>query len=154
MLKEYIKRPVSIKAEQITRECYIESPYGMLKGEVGDWLIEESDGKWYPCSDDVFKKTFVPAGHEEEGFENPFLFIIINLNATHGELGLPPLNKEEVESVLGFIIKGFAKSMIVSDNSFADIHQSIHTAVNYGLTEAYQEAYNEEKEQKELGSKQ
>lgn len=146
MLKKYVKRPVMIEAKQLTEEAYIETLEGTMKGNVGDWLICGVEGELYPCKDKIFKKTYAPVGREEEGFNNPFFFVNIDMETEQGELSLPSTDEKTVERILAFVIKGFTKSMITSGSSFGDIYQIVHTATNYGLMAACQEAYNEEKE--------
>lgn len=146
MLKKYVKRPIIIEAERLTEEAYVETSEGMTKGNSGDWLVHETGSELCFCKDEVFKKTYTPVGREEEGFNDPFFFANVDMETAYGELSLPSPNKETVERILAFVIKGIARSLITCEVPFGDVYQIVHTAVNYGLTEAYQEAYNEEKE--------
>lgn len=150
-MKRYMKKPVVIEAEQLTEEKQIETLEGTMKGNAGDWLIRGVEGELYPCKDEIFKKTYAPVGREEEGFNNPFFFVSVDMKTAYGELSLPSTSEKTVELILAFIIKGLVISMITSEISFEDIYQIVHTATNYGLTEAYQEAYDEEKKRNEAG---
>lgn len=148
-MKRYMKKPVIIEAERLTEEKQIETLEGTMKGNAGDWLIRGVEGELYPCKDEIFRKTYAPVGREEEGFNNPFFFVNIDMETAHGELSLPSSSKKTTECILAFIIKGIVRSLIACEISFGDIYQIVHTAVNYGLTEAYQEAYDEEKKRNE-----
>ena len=150
-MKRYMKKPVIIEAERLTEEKHIETLEGTMKGNAGDWLIRGVEGELYPCKDEIFKKTYAPVGREEEGFNNPFFFVSVDMKTAYGELSLPSTSEKTVELILAFIIKGLVISMITSEISFGDIYQIVHTATNYGLTEAYQEAYDEEKKRNEVG---
>ncbi|MBO4228040.1 hypothetical protein [Bradyrhizobium neotropicale] len=34
---------------------------GMMRADVGDWIIRGVKGELYPCKDDIFAKTYEPA---------------------------------------------------------------------------------------------
>ncbi|HJE14593.1 MAG TPA: DUF1642 domain-containing protein [Lapidilactobacillus dextrinicus] len=36
----------------------IDTPKGWLGIKVGDWIVADDDGKYWPIADDVFKKTY------------------------------------------------------------------------------------------------
>ena len=131
-MKRYMKKPVVIEAERLTEETYIDTLEGTMKGNAGDWLIHGVEGELYPCKDEIFKKTYVPVGREEEGFNNPFFFVSVDMKTAYGELSLPSTSEKTVELILAFIIKGLVISMITSEISFGDIYQIVHTATNYG----------------------
>lgn len=38
--------------------CYVKTREGMIVGIVGDWFIKGVEGEFYPCGDDIFKKTY------------------------------------------------------------------------------------------------
>ena len=142
-MKRYMKKPVIIEAERLTEEKHIETLEGTMKGNAGDWLIRGVEGELYPCKDEIFRKAYAPVGREEEGFNNPFFFVSVDMKTAYGELSLPFTSEKTVECILAFIIKGLVTSMITSEISFGDIYQI--------LTEAYQEAYDEEKKRNEAG---
>ena len=150
-MKRYMKKPVVIEAERLTEEKHIETLEGTMKGNAGDWLIRGVEGELYPCKDEIFKKTYIPTDGKEEGFEKPFLLITVDEKTENCELILPFMDMETTERVLSAIIQNFAKCMIDDGSHFRDIHRSVHIAVNCGLTEAYQEAYDEEKRRNEAG---
>lgn len=54
----YKKKPVTIKAVELTEEVEIETREGILKGYKGDFLIEGIEGEIYPCGKDIFRKTY------------------------------------------------------------------------------------------------
>jgi hypothetical protein len=80
---KYRKLPVVIEAIQITRESIeqvlndepseldrfnglavfpdyvrVVTLEGVVRGEIGDWLITGVNGELYPCKDDIFRKTY------------------------------------------------------------------------------------------------
>lgn len=56
------KKPVIITAERIIERISIETLEGVMLGEPGAWLIQGVMGEKYPCSDEIFRKTYVPVG--------------------------------------------------------------------------------------------
>lgn len=81
---QYVKKPIPIHAQQIVEHTQIEPwllPYlesgelttnlpgvyqmktkhGLVQAERGDWILQAADGEIYPCSDEVFQATYVPA---------------------------------------------------------------------------------------------
>lgn len=83
MVKEYRKRPVIIKAVQLTRskdsqrevqdfcpDIRIDldeqgNPYGFIKtlegtmqADPGDWIIQGVKGEFYPCKPDIFAASY------------------------------------------------------------------------------------------------
>ena len=38
--------------------CYVETREGLIIGIVGDWFIKGVEGEFYPCGDEIFKKTY------------------------------------------------------------------------------------------------
>jgi len=34
---------------------------GRMKADIGDWIIKDDKGKFYPCKPDIFKATYEPA---------------------------------------------------------------------------------------------
>lgn len=37
---------------------------GLMMADPGDWIIKDSDGRFYPCRSDVFTSLFEPAERE------------------------------------------------------------------------------------------
>lgn len=85
MIKEYVKKPVVIRAVQFTREnieeikeftngiakeftiercpngkcwCTIPTLEGDHKAFEGDFIIKGVHGEFYPCKSDIFKETY------------------------------------------------------------------------------------------------
>jgi len=56
--KRYRKKPVIIKARKMHRPFEVETLEGVMKGNIGDWLIIGVNGEMYPCKPDIFKKTY------------------------------------------------------------------------------------------------
>lgn len=55
---KYRKKPVIIEAVQLTVPASVETLEGVMKGNVGDWLITGIKGEKYFCKDDIFKMTY------------------------------------------------------------------------------------------------
>jgi len=58
VFEDYRKKPVVIQACQMPKSFSIETLEGIMQGEVGDWLICGIHGEFYPCKDEIFKKTY------------------------------------------------------------------------------------------------
>ena len=83
-MKEYRKRPVTIKATRLTKNnalpllrdhpdwveipgkesviygVKIPTPNGVVTAKMGDWICMDVEGLYYPCVDSVFRKTHDP----------------------------------------------------------------------------------------------
>lgn len=44
--------------KQITGHVEIHTLEGVMRGDVGDWIIRGVNGEFYPCKDDIFQKTY------------------------------------------------------------------------------------------------
>ena len=81
IIKQYIKKPVTIEAIQLTdknhseiiqwlssydvgsyilnsSELYIKTLEGDMKANVGDYIIKGVKNEFYPCREDIFKMTY------------------------------------------------------------------------------------------------
>ena len=84
IIKQYIKKPVTIEAVQLTddnhseiiqwlssynvesytlkstdpSELYIETLEGVMKANIGDYIIKGVKDEFYPCREDIFKMTY------------------------------------------------------------------------------------------------
>ena len=81
VVRKFRKRPVTVEAMQITDaksvldiETWINSPTigystnpptiwidtleGRMEGRQNDWIIKGVNGEFYPCKDNIFKKTY------------------------------------------------------------------------------------------------
>jgi len=56
--KVYKKKPVKIKAVQMNKEFEVETLEGVLKGKVGDYLLQGVKGELYPCDKEIFEETY------------------------------------------------------------------------------------------------
>ena len=84
----YRKKPIVIEAEQFCYPQYPQEgmPFGLhgqvrydwwsqqfvintLEGEMkvshGDWIIRGVNGEYYPCKDNIFRKTYEPVDDTE-----------------------------------------------------------------------------------------
>ena len=83
-IKQYTKKPVAIEAIQLTddnhsqiiqwlssynvesytlksidpSELYIETLEGVMKANIGDYIIKGVKDEFYPCREDIFKMTY------------------------------------------------------------------------------------------------
>lgn len=57
-IRKYRKKPVVIRAVELTKRVRIKTREGELTGEPGDFLIEGIAGEVYPCGRDIFFKTY------------------------------------------------------------------------------------------------
>jgi hypothetical protein len=58
----YRKRPVVIQAIPSDRVRQIATLEGVMRAEIGDWIIRGVAGELYPCKPDIFEKTYEAAG--------------------------------------------------------------------------------------------
>ena len=47
--------------KQVIGHVEIHTLEGVMRGEVGDWIIRGVNGEFYPCKPEVFDKTYEPA---------------------------------------------------------------------------------------------
>jgi hypothetical protein len=77
-MKKFRKKPVIVEAVQWTgrndqeinkfaaphgvykREVIIQTLEGVMRGQVGDWIIRGVKGEFYPCKPDIFAATYEP----------------------------------------------------------------------------------------------
>lgn len=74
-MNEYVSKPVTIRALQflgdpythpaikyddIENQYYVQTLEGPLTIRSGDWLIEGTEGEFYPCKDSVFQRKYEP----------------------------------------------------------------------------------------------
>jgi hypothetical protein len=66
MIKKYRKKPVTIEAIQwddyesivIGEGLTIDTIEGIMKADIGDYIIKGVNGEFYPCKPDIFAKTY------------------------------------------------------------------------------------------------
>lgn len=57
-MKKYRKKPIVIDAYQTDVTLDIETLEGIMRANVGDYIITGVNGEQYPCKQDIFKKTY------------------------------------------------------------------------------------------------
>ena len=57
-IKKYRKKPIVIEAYQTDVSFDIETLEGIMRANVGDYIITGVNGEQYPCKPDIFKKTY------------------------------------------------------------------------------------------------
>lgn len=45
--------------ERTLQHLYIKTLEGVMKADIGDYIIKGVNGELYPCKPDIFKKTYV-----------------------------------------------------------------------------------------------
>ena len=69
---KFRKKPIVVEAEQFTENhlpegcsgneqslcCFINTLEGVMKADLGDWIITGIKGEKYPCKPDIFKMTY------------------------------------------------------------------------------------------------
>lgn len=58
--KKYRKKLIVIEAYQTDKVMYIETLEGIMKANVGDYIITGVNGEQYPCKPDIFNRTYEP----------------------------------------------------------------------------------------------
>ena len=57
---------VFIRITNFTKQLELHIHQGYQIAEIGDWVIEGSDGEFYSCKDDVFKKAYRKVDNEKQ----------------------------------------------------------------------------------------
>lgn len=57
-MTKFRKKPVVIEAYQTDVELFIPTLEGIMKADIGDWIITGINGEKYPCKPDIFEKTY------------------------------------------------------------------------------------------------
>ena len=63
--KEYVKKPIVVKAYQTDKELEIKTLEGTMKANVGDFIITGVQGEQYPCKPDIFAETYEEVSDEK-----------------------------------------------------------------------------------------
>lgn len=53
--------------KQVIGHVEIQTLEGVMRGEVGDWIIRGVNGEFYPCKPDIFEKTYEPVKGQDDG---------------------------------------------------------------------------------------
>lgn len=67
--KEYIKKPVVIKATKMEEEFDVNTLEGLMHGREGDYLVKGIAGELYPVRREIFEQTYDEVkkeGHNSE----------------------------------------------------------------------------------------
>jgi len=56
--RQFRKRPAIINAMQMNVPFEVETLEGMMRGDSGDWLVEDIAGDLYPCKDSIFQTMY------------------------------------------------------------------------------------------------
>lgn len=52
------KKPVPVKCVKMKKVFEVKTTLGIMRGQVGDWLVVDDDGKMYPYNETEFNKEF------------------------------------------------------------------------------------------------
>jgi hypothetical protein len=55
---KFRKKPIVIEAYQTDKELFIPTLEGVMKADVGDYIITGVKGEKYPCKPDIFEATY------------------------------------------------------------------------------------------------
>jgi hypothetical protein len=53
-----VKKPIPIRCIQMQEDFEVETLEGSLRGRAGDYLMVGIEGELYPCSREIFEKTY------------------------------------------------------------------------------------------------
>jgi len=56
--KQYQKKPVIVEAYQTSEVVEIETLEGVMRADIGDYIIKGIQGELYPCKPDIFIETY------------------------------------------------------------------------------------------------
>lgn len=93
-------------------DCSIETLEGVMKANVGDYIIKGVNGEFYPCKQDIFEKTYLhedDMGNISDGyhtFNELYKFGMTNIN--------PAVNIITNNADISFIIFRSIVSLIIS----------------------------------------
>ena len=57
---DFRKKPIVVKAIQLSTKMSTETLEGVMTGQPGDWLIQGAHGEMYFIKDDIFRDTYKP----------------------------------------------------------------------------------------------
>ena len=66
-MARFRKLPVEVDAVRCEKTEIIHTLEGAMTARPGDWIITGIMGEKYPCNDEIFRRTYEPAGPRAEG---------------------------------------------------------------------------------------
>lgn len=57
-VRQYIKKPIPITAEQMAEAFYVDTLEGRMYGKPGDYLVTGIHGERYPCDQTIFEESY------------------------------------------------------------------------------------------------
>jgi len=57
-MSKYRKLPIVIEAKQTKMVVIIHNLEGVMKADIGDYIITGVNGEKYPCKAEIFEKTY------------------------------------------------------------------------------------------------
>jgi hypothetical protein len=61
LFRKYRKKPVVVEAYRTYEPVAIKTLEGVMRADVGDYIIRGVNGEVYPCKPDIFAKTYESA---------------------------------------------------------------------------------------------
>lgn len=58
LMARYRKRPLEVEAYQTDEAVQVETPDEVMLASAGDYIITEDSGDTYPCTAEIFEKTY------------------------------------------------------------------------------------------------
>lgn len=59
---------ICVGKDELSNDCYnlvIPTLNGPVYAVEGEWIVKGIEGEFYPCRDDIFKKTYIEVGQED-----------------------------------------------------------------------------------------
>lgn len=67
----WFKKPIAIKAKQMSKAFTVKTLEGTMKGKANDYLIIGIKGERYPCDKEIFKATYQQKSVSTKNFFKP-----------------------------------------------------------------------------------
>jgi len=126
-MRKFKKKPVVIEAERISQamigaqesitgvtyepdHLLIETLEGVMRGNIGDWLIRGVVGELYPCKNEIFEKTYEPVAYTVEDVHAETLAILANDNLS--DLTIADLRHRLEEKFGGLLVDAARRSIM------------------------------------------
>lgn len=111
-IKFYRKKPVVIRAGELTERVAIKTREGILYGEKGDFLIEGIQGEIYPCGREIFFKTYKEVKQDEKE-----KVLIAEISKKDGKIGMNLSRDAQTFELFGFLkiyLEGLEEELLYS----------------------------------------
>ncbi len=120
LLKEFCPDIVTIFPGNDPPWVEIKTFEGIMRGNLGDWVIKGVENEFYPCKNSIFESIYEPAPEES------------NLSQTE------PSPKQGKEDVYKYVLRDIAERVLVGKERYGTYLQTFNG--RNPLIDAYQEA--------------